>query len=93
MPELPEVENLRLGLEKNILDQKILSVTVKKPKLVSGLGTKRIASIKKVKEFEKELKNEVFFKIDRRAKNLIFTKKDNGNRRSPDRTFREDFTQ
>lgn len=72
MPELPEVENLRQGLEQKILEQKILSVKVHKPKLVSGKGTLRTASNKKVKEFEKGLKGEVFLKVDRRAKNLIF---------------------
>lgn len=72
MPELPEVENLRLGLEKNILGQKIVKVEVKKPKLVSGKGNIRIASNKKVKEFETKLLGETFQKIERRAKNLIF---------------------
>ncbi len=72
MPELPEVENLRRGLLKNILGQKIISVKVKKPKLVSGKGNTRVASLKKVKEFESGIKNEVIGNIDRRAKNLIF---------------------
>lgn len=72
MPELPEVENLRLGLEKNILNQKILKVKVSKPKLVSGKGTLRTASNKKVKEFEEGLVGETFLNVDRRAKNLIF---------------------
>ncbi|TSC70189.1 MAG: Formamidopyrimidine-DNA glycosylase [Parcubacteria group bacterium Gr01-1014_46] len=72
MPELPEVENLRIGLEKNLIGQKITKVEVRKPKLVSGKGTLRTASIKKVKEFEGGLTNETFLKIDRRAKNLIF---------------------
>ena len=72
MPELPEVENLRIGLERNILGQKIIDLKVKKPKLVSGKGTIRLASKTKVKEFEDGLLNEIFFKIERRAKNLIF---------------------
>ncbi|MES2315178.1 MAG: bifunctional DNA-formamidopyrimidine glycosylase/DNA-(apurinic or apyrimidinic site) lyase [Patescibacteria group bacterium] len=72
MPELPEVENLRRGLEKNILGQKILKVEVRKPKLVSGKGTLRVASTKKVSEFERGLKGEVFSDVERRAKNLIF---------------------
>ena len=72
MPELPEVENLRLGLEKNILGQKIISVKVTKPKLVSGKGNIRIASKKKTLEFERGLQGEVFSRIERRAKNLIF---------------------
>jgi formamidopyrimidine-DNA glycosylase len=72
MPELPEVENLRLGLEKYILGQKIKSVVVTKPKLVSGKGTLRVASPKKVKEFVSSLENEKFVAVERRAKNLIF---------------------
>lgn len=72
MPELPEVENLRIALEKNILGQKILNVKVSKPKLVSGKGTLRKASAKKVEEFVKGLKDEKFVKVSRRAKNLIF---------------------
>lgn len=72
MPELPEVENLRIGLEKYILNQKILKIEVGKPKLVSGNGTKRIASKKKVLEFIEGLTNAKFLKVERRAKNLIF---------------------
>lgn len=72
MPELPEVENLRRGLERSILGQKIVSVEVKKPKLVSGSGTVRIASKRKVDEFIKGLTGEYFVAVERRAKNLIF---------------------
>jgi formamidopyrimidine-DNA glycosylase len=72
MPELPEVENLRRGLQKNIVGQKILKVKVTKPKLVSGKGAVRTASSKKVSEFEHGLKGETFSNIERRAKNLIF---------------------
>lgn len=72
MPELPEVENLRLGLESKILGQKILKVEVYKPKLVSSKSTKRTPSKKKVVEFETGLTNEKFIAVERRAKNLIF---------------------
>jgi len=72
MPELPEVENLRIGLEKNILGQKISSVEVRNSKIISGKGTLRTASKKKTKEFESELKGEKFIAVKRRAKNLIF---------------------
>jgi formamidopyrimidine-DNA glycosylase len=72
MPELPEVENLRLGLERSILGQKILKVVVNKPKLVSGKGTIRIASKKKQGEFIKGLTGAKFIAVERRAKNLIF---------------------
>lgn len=72
MPELPEVENLRIGLEKAILNQKIKGVLINKPKLVSGKGTLRKASEAKKREFIKGLIGEKFLKIERRAKNLIF---------------------
>lgn len=72
MPELPEVENLRRGLERVIVGQKITLVKITKPKLVSGKGTLRVASSKKVKEFAEGLKGETFSHVERRAKNLIF---------------------
>ncbi len=72
MPELPEVENLRLGLEKHIVGQKILTVVVNKPKLVSGKGNIRTASDKKVREFTRGLVGEKFIAVERRAKNLLF---------------------
>jgi len=72
MPELPEVENLRIGLEKNILNQKILSVEIRKPKLVSGKGTLRKISIKKKAEFIAGVIGEKFVAVERRAKNLVF---------------------
>ena len=72
MPELPEVENLRIGLEKAILGQKILEVKVNHPKIVSGTGNMRTASKAKAEEFEKGLKGEKFVAVKRRAKNLIF---------------------
>ncbi len=72
MPELPEVENLRIGLTRVIVGQKIRRVEVKKPKLVSGKGTLRTPSIKKKIAFIKGLKGERFAGVERRAKNLIF---------------------
>ncbi|MDE2399515.1 MAG: bifunctional DNA-formamidopyrimidine glycosylase/DNA-(apurinic or apyrimidinic site) lyase [Patescibacteria group bacterium] len=72
MPELPEVENLRQGLVRVILGQKIRIVKISKPKLVSGKGTQRTASEKKKAEFIKGVTGERFIAVDRRAKNLIF---------------------
>ncbi|MDR3519753.1 MAG: bifunctional DNA-formamidopyrimidine glycosylase/DNA-(apurinic or apyrimidinic site) lyase [Candidatus Pacebacteria bacterium] len=72
MPELPEVENLRMGLAKNILNQKILSVEIRKPKLVSGKGTLRKISQKKKAQFINGVVGEKFIAVERRAKNLIF---------------------
>ncbi len=72
MPELPEVENLRIGLERVLVGQKILGIKVEKPKLVSGRGTKRTASLKKKLEFIDGLRGEHFLCVERRAKNLVF---------------------
>ncbi len=72
MPELPEVENLRIGLEREIRNQKILSAEVRLPKLVSGTGNKRKASSAKAAEFVKGVTGKKIIEIDRRAKNLIF---------------------
>ncbi len=75
MPELPEVENLRLGLEKKIVGQKIKRVTVRAPKLVSGSGNARPSSRAKAQEFIKGLEGETIGAVERRAKNLIFRMK------------------
>lgn len=72
MPELPEVENLKIGLSRVIVGQKIIRVEVKKPKLVSGKGTLRKTNKNKQAEFIKEVKGEKFVAVERRAKNLIF---------------------
>lgn len=72
MPELPEVESVRSSLEPYLLGNKIKNIQVNKPKLVSGNGTKRFEDLGKKSEFESELNGEVFVKLDRRAKNLIF---------------------
>ncbi len=72
MPELPEVENLRRGLKRVIVGQKIRRVEVRKPKLVFGNGTLRKASETKKSEFIKGITGEHFLGVERRAKNLIF---------------------
>lgn len=72
MPELPEVENLRRGLERRVVGQKIRSVEVRKPKLVSGKGNLRVALPRKVREFIAGLTGQTIVAIERRAKNLIF---------------------
>lgn len=72
MPELPEVENLRIGLARAIVGERIRQVEVSKPKLVSGKGTLRTASKKKQVEFIKGIQGEKFIGVERRAKNLIF---------------------
>src|SRR3989338_6283330 len=72
MPELPEVENLRQGLARAIIGQKIRRVEIRKPKLVSGKGTLRTASERKKLEFSKGTQGEHLVAVERRAKNLVF---------------------
>ncbi|MBP2622894.1 DNA-formamidopyrimidine glycosylase [Streptococcus oricebi] len=62
MPELPEVETVRRGLERLVVDKKIERVTVFYPKMiVSG-----------AKEFQKALQGQEILAIERRGKYLIF---------------------
>lgn len=75
MPELPEVENLRRGLEKTLRGRRIRRVTVNKPKLVSGKGNNRTASTKKAAEFARRLTGDTVIGVERQAKNLIFKMK------------------
>lgn len=75
MPELPEVENLRRGLQKALRGRRIRAVKVNKPKLVSGKGNNRTASAKKAGEFARKLKGDSVAAVERLAKNLIFRMK------------------
>ena len=61
MPELPEVETTRNGLEPLITDRKILSVQIYKKKLRWEIPT----------HLKKTLKNQTISKISRRAKYLL----------------------
>ncbi len=79
MPELPEVEALRLSLQPHILRQTIKQVEVRLPKLVSAKGTARQASSAKKDEFENKLSDRQILNLRRRSKNLIF-EFDNGSR-------------
>jgi formamidopyrimidine-DNA glycosylase len=72
MPELPEVENLRRGLQKVLRGRRIRRVTVKKPRIVSGKGSVRPASAAKAAEFSARLRGDTIVGVERLAKNLIF---------------------
>ncbi|OGY97620.1 MAG: DNA-formamidopyrimidine glycosylase [Candidatus Liptonbacteria bacterium RIFCSPHIGHO2_01_FULL_57_28] len=75
MPELPEVENLRRGLQRALRGRRIKKVVVTKPKLVSGKGNVRVASTKKAAEFARKLAGDSVLAVERLAKNLIFKMK------------------
>lgn len=71
MPELPEVESLRKGLDKVLRGRTIRKVVVKNKKLVSGSGTIRKEDNNKAKSFIQNLENKKIESVSRRAKNLI----------------------
>mgnify|MGYP000367728865 FL=1 len=62
MPELPEVETTRKGLEPLITDRKIISAHIYKKKLRWDVPT----------HLKKILKSQKILKISRRAKYLLF---------------------
>lgn len=56
MPELPEVENIRLQLEKFLVGHKVESIKVNNPKVISGDYKKLVgAKVKKVRRFGKAI--------------------------------------
>ena len=61
MPELPEVETTRKGLEPMIIDKKIISVHIYKKKLRWDIPS----------HLKRILKNQKILKISRRAKYLL----------------------
>jgi formamidopyrimidine-DNA glycosylase len=73
MPELPEVEALRLGLKTRLVGSKILKIKVKDGmgKLVSSNGTTRVSDPLKILEFENMALGRTITELDRRAKNIM----------------------
>ncbi|BAQ23776.1 DNA-formamidopyrimidine glycosylase [Streptococcus troglodytae] len=61
MPELPEVETVRRGLEHLIVGKKIVSVEVRVPKMVKT----------GVEDFQLDILGQIFESIDRRGKYLL----------------------
>ena len=51
MPELPEVESIRLGLKRSIKNKTILSVKVLEEKIVASHSNIRVGSKSKTKSF------------------------------------------
>lgn len=75
MPELPEVETIRRGLERTIVGKKIAGVDVRLPKIVS-LGPTVVSNIRKhspqtVQTFRRLIVGQKIKAIKRRAKMLI----------------------
>lgn len=63
MPELPEVETIKRGLEKKVIGKKITGATVNLPKIINRSPA----------EFTRLLKNTIIKKVARRAKILMLT--------------------
>ena len=62
MPELPEVETVRRGLEKLILGKKISNIDIRYPKMIKT----------DLQEFQKEMPGQVIQSMGRRGKYLLF---------------------
>ena len=62
MPELPEVETVRRGLEKLILGKKISNIDIRYPKMIKT----------DLHEFQKEMPGQVIQSMGRRGKYLLF---------------------
>jgi formamidopyrimidine-DNA glycosylase len=71
MPELPEVETIKKGLNKYVLGKKILKVEIIKPKIVSSSSNIRKVDVVKVFHFENNLRNNRIECVERIAKHLI----------------------
>ena len=76
MPELPEVETIKRGLEKKILGKVINRVEVRLPKIVAfgprSVSNIRIASRQAAQKFARLLRGLKIEHISRRAKMLVF---------------------
>ena len=73
MPELPEVESIKRGLEKKIVGQKILNIKILNEKIVYSNSNIRIIDKKKTNEFINGVLNKIIISIERKAKNIIIT--------------------
>ena len=62
MPELPEVETVRRGLEKLILGKKISNIDIRYPKMIKT----------DLHEFQKEMPGQIIQSMGRRGKYLLF---------------------
>ena len=69
MPELPEVETIKRDLEKKLIGQKILAVTVHDPRVIRNCSSAA---------FIKNLKNKTFRDVSRRGKAIILSFTDPG---------------
>lgn len=71
MPELPEVEALRLSLERYVVGSIVKNVQILNAKLVSGKDAIRKSDNNKTEEFIKNIRGKKIKNLSRRAKNII----------------------
>ena len=76
MPELPEVESIRLGLKRSIKNKTILNVKVLEEKIVASHSNIRVGSKSKTKNFIQNIIGKKVKDITRRAKNIIIILED-----------------
>ena len=76
MPELPEVETIKRGLEKSVLGQKILHIKINNEKIISSHSNIRKPNKIKTESFIKNLTGKKIIAIKRRAKNIIIEMED-----------------
>jgi formamidopyrimidine-DNA glycosylase len=71
MPELPEVESIKKGLQATIINRVIKHTTIFKPKIVSSSSNIRTINELKVDEFQVNTIGATILNVSRVAKNLI----------------------
>jgi formamidopyrimidine-DNA glycosylase len=76
MPELPEVEIVKKGLERSVLNQTILNVQILNSKMVASNSNKRDYDLKKESEFISGVKGKKIINVWRKAKNIIIELED-----------------
>ena len=76
MPELPEVETIKRGLEKSVLGQRILNIEIRNEKIISSHSNIRKPNKIKTESFIKNLTGKKIIAIKRRAKNIIIKMED-----------------
>lgn len=72
MPELPEVENIKLGLKPNVVNKTILDITFSDV-VINSHSIKKSAIIKNnLEEFIENIKNKTILNLERRGKYVYF---------------------
>lgn len=72
MPELPEVENIKIGLEPKILNKKIKNVSFSNVVTESHKNSKLAIIKNNLEEFKKNIKNKTILEVNRRGKYIYF---------------------